>query len=84
MLRRLLPDAPTEWHPDSSVWHSATTERFSFRPLQAIAYLGYPAEGLIGGGVSLERPKAMAHAGHISALTNWLMRDASVADTRLV
>jgi len=56
----------------------------SLKQLQPVAYLGYPGEGLAGGGVNLERPQAMAKPGHITALTDWLLRASRPEDTHLV
>jgi S1-C subfamily serine protease len=46
----------------------------ALRELQPVAYIGFPMEGLAGGGVNLERPKAIAKKGSISSLEDWHMR----------
>lgn len=47
---------------------------FALRELQSVAYIGFPMEGLVGGGVNLERPSATAKIGSISALEDWHLR----------
>ena len=57
----------------------------SLTELQTVAYIGFPMEGLAGGGVNLERPRAIAKRGVISSLQDWNMRDsANSADRMLI
>lgn len=63
---------------------ASRAKALSLMQAQPVAYLGYPGEGLAGGGVNLDRPKAMAKPGHITALTDWLLRDVPSENAQLV
>lgn len=56
----------------------------SLKELQTVAYLGFPMEGLAGGGINLNRPRAIAKSGVISSLQDWNMSHSSNPADRML
>jgi hypothetical protein len=60
--------------PHTGLRLASRSKTLNLLEYQTVAYLGFPMEGLAGGGANLERPKAIAKKGIISSLQDWHMR----------
>jgi len=49
-----------------------------------LATVGFPMEGLVGGGTDFERPQPTQQVGHLTALTDFFLGKSEAANARLI